>query len=105
MSLPAMQHTVAEFVGAHNLEAPLSARLLDLTSEIGELAKEVLKASDYGRAPFAPTDDWAAELADVLFALLCLANSTAVDLEAALDAALAKYAQRMAHSGQAGSGR
>ena len=40
-----------------------------------------------------------------LFALLCLANSTAVDLEAALAAAMAKYAQRMAHSGQAGSGR
>jgi NTP pyrophosphatase (non-canonical NTP hydrolase) len=75
---------VASFVEDEGIEAPVEARLLDLASEVGELSKEALKATNYGRAPFHPSGGWASELGDVLFVLVCLANSTGVDLEAAL---------------------
>ncbi len=99
-----VQDKVADFVAAHRLETTVQARILDLVSEVGELAKEALKGSDYGKSPFQPTGDWAGELADALFALICLANSTSVNLEVALDSALAKYEQRLADKADAGSG-
>jgi NTP pyrophosphatase (non-canonical NTP hydrolase) len=99
-----LQRTVASFVEEAGIEAPVHARLLDLVSEVGELSKEVLKATDYGHAPFNPPESWAGELGDVLFALVCLAKSTAVDLEAALNGALDKYRERMALGDDAGSG-
>jgi NTP pyrophosphatase (non-canonical NTP hydrolase) len=99
-----LQRTVASFVEEAGVEAPIHARLLDLVSEVGELSKEVLKATDYGHAPFNPPEGWAVEMGDVLFTLMCLANSTAVDLEAALEGALDKYRERMALGNDAGSG-
>ena len=72
MSLPAMQRRVAAFTARTGLDTGIPFRALDLASETGELAKEVLKATAYGREPFTPTGDWSAELADTLFALLCL---------------------------------
>ncbi len=103
--LPAFQLAVARFVEAHALEAPPAIRLLDLVSEAGEVAKELLTGTRYGREEFRPGATWAEELADLYFALVCVANSTGVNLETALEAALAKYAARLAERGDAGSGR
>ncbi|MBI3244306.1 MAG: nucleotide pyrophosphohydrolase [Chloroflexi bacterium] len=105
MTLPTFQQTVSRFVQAHNLEAPVHARLLDLTSEVGELAKEALKGSNYGHESFQPTASWESELADGFFSLICLANSTGVNMEAALAGALEKYQARLAAAGDSGSGR
>jgi NTP pyrophosphatase (non-canonical NTP hydrolase) len=103
--LPECQQTVANFVAEHGIEAPVQARLLDLSSEVGELSKEYLKSTDYGRKPFEkPPDDWQDELGDVLFSLVCLANGTGVNLETALQRALDKYEDRLRHGGDAGSG-
>lgn len=97
---------VADFVREHELEAPVHARLLDLTSEVGELAKDALKSTNYGREPFEQAPEgWEGELGDVLFALICLANSTGVDMDTALNGALEKYRGRMEQGGDAGSGR
>lgn len=95
---------VADFVEEHDLEAPIPARMLDLVSEAGELAKEVLKGTGYGSRSFQTPEGWSQELGDVLFALICLANSTNVELEAALLEALEKYRGRLATGGDAGSG-
>ena len=103
--LPPFQQRVADFVDAHDLRSSAEARVLDIVSEIGEVAKVALKSTKYGREPFAPGADWDDEVADLFFSVVCLANSTAVDLEKALDAALAKYAARIAEHGRAGSGR
>ena len=100
-----MQGSVAAFVEEYGLEAPVEARTLDLVSEVGELAKEILGGTDYGRAPFQTPEGWTGEVGDTLFALVCLANSTGVDLEAALNATLEKYCERLALGGDAGSGR
>jgi NTP pyrophosphatase (non-canonical NTP hydrolase) len=55
-----------------------------LMEETGELARILVRR--YGDQSFKPgeCDDLADEMADVLFVLLCLANQTGVDLEAAL---------------------
>lgn len=103
--LPAYQERVAAFVDMHALRAGAEARLIDLVSEVGELAREALKSTRYGEEPFAVTDAWSDELADVFFSLVCLANATNVDMDAALDRALAKYRERLATRGDAGSGR
>lgn len=99
------QQRVADFVSRYQLQTGIETRLLDLLSELGELAKETLKGSRYGSQETALTPEWESELADVFFSLICLANDSGVDLDAALDAALEKYAQRIQSAGDAGSGR
>lgn len=104
-SPPVLQQTVAAFVEKHRLETPVRIRLLDLSSEAGELSKEYLKVTDYGRETFdGPTDDWEDEMGDVLFSLACLANSTNVNLETALRRSLEKYEDRLRRGGDVGSG-
>ena len=99
------QQRVAEFVAKHRLEADVAYRLLDATSELGEVAKEVLKGSRYGTAPFARTEGFEGELGDLLFSIICIANSTGVDLETALSGALGKYERRLGATGVPSSSR
>lgn len=103
--LPSYQERVAAFSDMHGLRAGAEARLLDLVSEVGEVAKEALAATRYGEEPFHAREQWREELADVFFSLIALANATGVDLDAALEGALAKYRDRLARRGDAGSGR
>jgi NTP pyrophosphatase (non-canonical NTP hydrolase) len=105
MFLSPFQHQVAEFVFRYKLEIPANNRLLDLTSEVGELAKELLKNTDYGNQDFCPTPAWMDELGDVFFALICLANSTDVNMLDALTSTLAKYQARIESQGEVGSGK
>jgi NTP pyrophosphatase (non-canonical NTP hydrolase)/8-oxo-dGTP pyrophosphatase MutT (NUDIX family) len=104
-ALPAYQQRVADFVDSAGLRTGVESRALDLVSEVGEVAKEVLKATRYGDAPFDTPPTWADELADVFFSLACLANATNVDLDRALEGALRKYQSRLLGRGDAGSGR
>ena len=98
------QTRVAQFIQEHNLETSPEVRLLDLLAELRELAKEVLKGSEYGQIPFTETQAWEEEMGDVFFSLACLAYTTNVSLEQALDRALAKYQTRIESKGDAGSG-
>jgi Predicted pyrophosphatase len=66
-----------------------------LTEEVGELAR--IMARTYGDQSFKESDlsnTLADEMADVLWVLLCLANQTDVDLEAALKENIEKKTQR-----------
>jgi NTP pyrophosphatase (non-canonical NTP hydrolase) len=96
------QEAVAAFVAEHDLEAPPAYRLLDLVSEVGELAKEAAESTDYGGEPagLAVAED---ELGDALFALLALAESLDADAGAALAVALEKYERRLSETGDPGS--
>ncbi|WP_336037664.1 MazG-like family protein [Halobacterium yunchengense] len=96
------QARVAAFLDAHDLHAPPANRVLDLASEVGELAKNVNETTDYGAAGGADVDR--DELGDALFCLLALADELDYDADAALEAALAKYEDRIAATGDAGSG-
>jgi NTP pyrophosphatase (non-canonical NTP hydrolase) len=101
--LPEFQQQVARFGAEHSLEAGVETRLLDLLSELGEVAKEVLKGNNYGQSKLVQTVAWQEELADVFFALICLANTTGVDLNHGLAGVLEKYQQRLQGKGTPGS--
>jgi NTP pyrophosphatase (non-canonical NTP hydrolase) len=99
-----LQALVAAFSAAHGLEKGVEAATLDLSSEVGEIAKAILEASDYGRRPYAGGDSaLEGEIGDALYSLLDLANAAGVDAKAALHRALAKYADRIATRGRAAS--
>lgn len=66
-----------------------------LTEEVGEVARIISRK--YGEQSFKESDktvDLGDEMADVLFVLICLANQTGIDLEAALKKNLDKKTQR-----------
>jgi len=46
-----LQNKIKKFCKEHNLESPIEHRVLDTMSELGEVAKEILKMGDYGRKP------------------------------------------------------
>ena len=97
------QQRVAEFVATNDLDASPEYRLLDLVSEVGELAKDANVSTGYGATPdeLAISED---EVGDALFALLALADSLGVDAGDALETALAKYENRIGESGEPSSG-
>lgn len=88
------QRQVARFIDRHAIDAPPAYRLLDLCSELGEVAKEVNESTGYGDRP-ADVEVAEDELGDALFALLALAEAVDVDAGEALDTALAKYESRL----------
>ena len=66
-----------------------------LTEEVGEVARII--ARRYGEQSEKESDkdkDLGQELADVLFVLLCLANQTGIDLQAAFDENMKRKTQR-----------
>lgn len=79
------------------------ARLLDTQSEMGELAKEYLKGSDYGTGDFNLTDDFMMEYGDVLYCFLSLANELDINAEKCLDMAIEKYQSRIDKKNSMGS--
>lgn len=103
-----MQKKVLEFnesMPCHKKPMPVSARVLDIQSEVGELAKEVLKNSKYGTAEFKKDENFEMEMGDILYSLLSLANETKIDIEIALEKVLDKYKKRIENKKDMGSGR
>lgn len=102
-----MQQKVKEFndmkKSDENLMS-LTARLLDIQSELGELAKEYLKSSEYGLNEFELKEDFELELGDVLYSLLSLANELKIDANLAIDKVLEKYKNRLKEKDNIGSG-
>ena len=85
-------------------DMPVYARLLDIQSEIGEMAKEYLKGSKYGEDIFEMSEDFELELGDVLYSIFSLANELNIDSELALDKVLKKYKKRFDEKNNLGSG-
>ena len=104
-NLSEMQTRVADFVARHGLETSVSFRALDLVSEVGEVAKEILKSTDYGQSELQNTPALQEELADAAFSLICIANSLDMNLDEAVGGALEKYESRLNTRGDAGSGQ
>lgn len=97
------QQKVAQFIQENEMEAPPAYRLLDLVSELGEVAKDAAESTDYGDCP-NDLDINSDEIGDVLFSLLALADTVEIDAGNALDEALAKYDDRITESDTASSG-
>ena len=96
------QQRVKDLMARYGLGTDPQARMLDLSSEVGELAKEVLKATGYGTRPLAPTASLEEELGDCVFSPLCVSEALGLDGEKALDQALEKYKARFAEAGDIG---
>lgn len=103
MELIEIQRRIKKFTKEKNLNTSPDVRIIDLVSEVGEMAKEVLKATEYGKKDFIVNEDWEGEMGDVLFSLICLANSTGINLEESLCKTLEKYEKRFNNKGNIGS--
>ena len=71
------------------------AQLARMTEELGELARLVNHL--YGEKPKKadePQQDLALEMADILYTMICLANSQGIDIQTALERVLEKYGTR-----------
>ncbi len=96
MSFREAQQAVDQWIGKYKegYFPPLS-NLARLTEEVGELAREInhrfgQKTKKRGES----TGSVAMELADILFVVMCLANSQRIDLDDAFGAMLRKVSVR-----------
>ena len=102
-----MQKRVNDFnlsKGCHTKQMPVYARIMDIQSELGELAKEYLKQSKYGTQEFELTNEFKMEYGDVLYSLLSLANELNIDAKQSVDFVLEKYSNRIKKNNNMGSG-
>jgi NTP pyrophosphatase (non-canonical NTP hydrolase) len=74
--------------------SPLT-NLARLTEEVGEVAREINhRFGEKTKKKDEPEGSIAMELADVLFVVICIANSQQIDLDQAFDAMMAKVTSR-----------
>lgn len=74
---------------------PPQTLVLRLAEEVGEVAREVNHL--YGEKPKKPNEpenDLEMELGDIIFILICMANSLNLDLERAFSRVMKKYYER-----------
>lgn len=93
------QKKVREFIEKYDMDASPDYRLVDLVSEVGEVAGDVSKSTGYGKRPedIEVKED---EIGDVFFALLAFSESLGMDAEEALDTAIEKYESRIEEKGR-----
>ena len=88
MQLQHSQKVVDDWIQQHGVRYFNElTNMAQLTEEVGEVARII--ARRYGEQSEKESDknkDLGEELADVVFVVLCLANQTGVDLQAAFDA-------------------
>ena len=87
-----LQSKVAQFNRERNLIVDSNLRILDLSSEIGEVCK--LGFSE-GLGEKVELEKWQEELGDALYSLLSLMNDLDIDAEKSLDVVLKKYIGRI----------
>ena len=102
-----MQVKIIEFNNENDLVLDPVTRVLDLVSEVGEVSKEVIKATSYGKHEFTDknSDDLAGEIGDVYYALISLASECGLDLNKCLDITMQKYETRLAKKKNISSGK
>ena len=92
MSLRDAQQTVDRWIGQYmeGYFSPLT-NLARLTEEVGELAREINhRFGEKTKKKEEAEGSLALELADILFVVICIANSQGIDLDAAFEAMMAK---------------
>ncbi len=90
-----LQKNIKEFCTKHNLDSPVEHRILDTMSELGEVSKEILKMSNYGREKFILNDKLNSELGDLFYSLITVANTFDIDLEEEVFKSINKYKKRL----------
>ena len=90
-----LQNKIRKFVQENKLEMKPEFYALDIVSEMGELAKEILKTYDYGRSDHKFREEVKGELGDLLYSLITLANYYDIDLEKEVVKVIEKYEKRI----------
>ncbi len=96
MALREAQERVDRWIGQYKegYFAPLT-NLARLAEEVGELAREINhRFGEKTKKPEEPERALDRELADVLFVVICLANSLHIDLDQAFDTMMQKVTSR-----------
>ena len=96
MSLREAQQTVDRWIGQYKEGYfPPLTNLARLTEEVGELAREINhRFGEKTKRKEEPEWSLAMELADVLFVVVCLANSQGIDLDQAFATMMEKVTSR-----------
>ena len=95
VSLREFQKKIDNWIAHHGGYWPPLSMLSAIVEEIGELAKEINHLEGFKpKKPNKFKPKLGEELADVLFALICLANAYKIDISNELDAVIEKYAVR-----------
>ena len=78
----------------------MSSRILDITSEAGELAKEVLKSTNYGQGETETviTRDLEGEYGDLLYSVLALGLENNLDIPHILENTIEKMERRISNN-------
>lgn len=96
MNIQNAQKEVDDWINEHGVRYFNElTNMAQLTEEVGEVARII--ARRYGEQSEKESDknkDLGEELADVMFVVLCLANQTGVDLQAAFDKRMDKKGKR-----------
>ncbi|MBT4210079.1 MAG: nucleotide pyrophosphohydrolase [Candidatus Komeilibacteria bacterium] len=99
-----LQDNIKIFCEENKLDLSVEHRVVDLMSEVGELSKEILLSTSYGKSKFRSTDNLKNELGDVFYSLIVLANYFDIDMEEILYKTLDKYKKRVKNKSDLGSG-
>ncbi len=95
-SLRELQHEVDDWIQSWGggYWAPMS-NLARIVEEVGEVAR--LLNDQFGQKPkkgSEPAQDLGVELTDIMYAIICLANSQDIDLQASFERMMQKYRTR-----------
>ena len=99
-----VQNLVAGFINKYSLQTSAEIRYIDLISEIGELGKEIIKSTNYGKNDFNKTPALTNEIGDCLFSLLALFHELNINADEALQKSISKYELRFTQKGDISSG-
>ncbi|MFX1589663.1 MAG: nucleotide pyrophosphohydrolase [Promethearchaeota archaeon] len=90
-----VQNIIDDWIRKHGGYWPPLAMLAAIIEEIGELAKEINHLEGYKPKKYKNSEiNIGEELADVLYALICIANYYKIDLDQELDSVINKYSSR-----------
>jgi NTP pyrophosphatase (non-canonical NTP hydrolase) len=90
-----VQNIIDEWISKHGGYWPPLAMLSALIEEVGELAKEINHLEGYKPKKYKNEEvRIGEELADILYALICIANYYKIDLNHELENVISKYSKR-----------
>ena len=105
-SISELQEQISTLIDKYQLSRDINIRYIDLTSEVGEVGKEILISSNYGNVKEKDihySKDLSMEIGDSLFSLFFLCISVDIDLEYAIHKVLQKYENRFEKNKTIGS--
>jgi hypothetical protein len=80
-----LQTRVAQSADVAELHAPVPTLLLELQTLLGALSATVTAATERGRRPFRPEQDWGNRLGELAYGVYLLADQTAVNVAEAVE--------------------